>query len=54
MKFTARKPDAIAATPVANPSMLSSRLIAFVIPISQKIVMTTLIDAERVQGSVNP
>jgi len=34
--------------------MLSSKLIALVMPISQKIVMTMLTEIERVHGSVKP
>ena len=34
--------------------MLSSRLTALVMPISQKIVITMLTEIERVQGSVIP
>jgi len=54
MKFKVRKTDAIAAIPVANPSMLSSRLIALVMPMSQKIVIAMFTDADRVQGRVSP
>ena len=53
-KFTVRKQEAMAATPVANPSMLSSKLIALVMPISQKIVITMLTGSERVHGKANP
>ena len=44
----------MAAIPVASPSMLSSRLMAFVMPISQKIVITMFTENERVQGSDKP
>src|SRR6266581_3017812 len=49
-KLSARKPEAIAAIPAASPSMLSSRLIALVIPTSQKIVKIRLREANRLHG----
>ena len=54
IKFTVRKQEAMAATPVANPSMLSSKLIALVMPISQKIVINMLTGSDRVHGRANP
>ena len=54
MKLNVRKADAMAAMPVASPSMLSSKLIALVIPISQKIVITMFAGSDRVHGSSNP
>jgi hypothetical protein len=50
----ARKTDAIAATPDASPSMLSSRLMAFVIPMSQKTVIAMLTGGDCVHGKESP
>ena len=44
----------MAAIPAASPSMLSSKLIAFVIPTTQKIVSTILTAANLLHGSVCP
>ncbi len=49
-----RKQEAMAAIPVAKPSMLSSRLMALVMPINQKIVISIFTGSERVHGSTNP
>ena len=54
MKLRARKAEAITAIPVANPSMLSRRFTAFVIPINQKMVNAILSDEERVHGRLRP
>src|SRR5438270_319162 len=43
----------MAAMPAANPSMLSSRLIALVIPINQKIVIAMFTEFERVHERTN-
>ena len=40
--------------PAASPSMLSSRLTALVIPISQKRVIAMLTGGDPVQGRVSP
>jgi hypothetical protein len=50
----ARKIAAVADTPAARPSMLSRRLIAFVMPTSQKNVIATFTVAHAVHGSDSP
>ena len=45
---------AMAEMPAASPSMLSSRLMAFVMPMSQKIVTTSPTDAPQPQGKSSP
>ena len=42
------------AMPDASPSMLSSRLMALVMPISQKMASAMLSSTEPVHGSVKP
>jgi hypothetical protein len=53
-KLRARNPAAITAMPAASPSMLSSRLMALVIPMSQKIASAMLSSADPVHGSDSP
>ena len=53
-RLAAMKTAAMADTPAASPSMLSSRLMAFVMPMSQKIVTVTPSEADQPHGSVRP
>ncbi|MBW1934691.1 MAG: hypothetical protein JRI84_03940 [Deltaproteobacteria bacterium] len=48
------KPPAIKAIPAESPSMLSSRLKAFVIPTIQRMDKKRLMVLEKVQSSLNP
>src|ERR1043166_4937656 len=51
---TPRNKDAIAATPTATPSMLSSRFSALVTPMNQKMVTRTLTRCHGVSGYNTP
>jgi hypothetical protein len=53
-RLAAMKTAAMAETPAASPSMLSRRLMAFVMPMSQKMVTIIPTDAPQPQGSVSP
>ena len=53
-KLAAMKTAAIAETPAARPSMLSSRLMAFVMPMSQKMVTAMPTDVAQPHGSSSP
>ena len=49
-KLSAKNPAAMIAMPDARPSMLSSRLMAFVMPINQKMASAMFSSTEPVQG----
>src|SRR5690348_5537593 len=53
-QWMARKTLAMAATPAASPSMLSSMFTAFVMPTSQNIVISALTAGDDVQGRSSP
>ena len=53
-KLSVKKHEPMAAIPAARPSILSSRLMAFVMPISQKIVIAMFTETDLVQGRLRP
>ena len=53
-KLRASEKAAIADIPAANPSMLSSRFIAFVMPMTQKTVSQISTISKPVSGSFRP